>query len=126
MNLKYYKINKHTAFPKETVEVSKIRRFPSSLLAHPPSPSTSSLSLISTPLTRPLLPLRYGTFEGEKKRNKKKLFPGPDEISKVDKEDCQNGLSSHVRACLGLLLKMCTVHGKSVEDSRNFPNGPAG
>lgn len=105
--------------PKEITLIPKARSFPSSR-ATPPSPSSSSLSPISTPphTATSSTPPRQGHKE-------KIFFLETQSICRVDRDEYKRGRSSKKKnAKLGLLFKMNSVDGKTMECPHKFPNGP--
>lgn len=103
---------------KETVGITKARSLPCYPSRAPfPSPTTSSLMSISTPPSHvhffPSPPL-------QRKKKKKKLFPGLD--TKWTEKNLKMHLSNQKKFLLGLFFKMTTVDGKSLEDPGTFPN----
>lgn len=66
-------------------------------------------------------PATYG--QGEKGK-RKKLFRKIEDICRVDRRELEKNLSTRKRALLGLLFKISSIDGKSVEDPNNFPRPP--
>lgn len=105
--------------PKKLSRQKQIASLFSLPVIRPPLPANSSLSSISTHAHTSTYSHPHSSRE-----KKKKLFPYPEPICKVDKEEYKKSLSNQKKALLRLLFKLDTMNGKSVEDPRNFTDAP--
>lgn len=110
------------AQPKESVGVaqkaSSLPQSPNRVPFSPPcTPSFSSASAHNPPIHF------FATTPGQGK-NEKEIFPGSDQICKVNMKELEKNLATQKKALLGLLFKMTKVDGKSMEDPRNFSKIP--
>lgn len=104
-------------FPKKVLQSKEQGAF------YPPFPVLRHLSLHLLPHFNIYTPHAINSppsHPAKEKKKRKKHFPKPDVICKVDKE-IERGLFAYKKALIGPLLKLTSVDGKSVEDTRNFP-----